>query len=330
MQSPIDIHIPAAYSGNMVTSDDWPTGWDYKIPFATPRYIQCDLGSFLNQSVNGGDYWMELRSFAIKMDGHINLAVKRPCISVAILMKGDINGELSGHIFFELAAKTCTLFYLPAGIQRINMTRGEYMWICIFPPSYYLKNIALEQPAIKAIVRRSIAKENEGSFLTMYHMPATLLRIVKRLEKTNKTGAALDFDLRMYMLEILSWYNEQFKKNETPVADRASPKKTALAVKEYIHANLGDQHLGGLNELSIRFHTGSKPLTTAFKKLTGKTIPRYINDERMEWAKRLLDKKEMRVFEIAWVIGYSDTANFNRSFKNKFGYPPLNRKAKDK
>ena len=101
-------------------------------------------------------------------------------------------------------------------------------------------------------------------------------------------------------------------------------------MKEYIHSNLGDVNLGGLNELALRFHTGTKPLTNEFRRLTGKTIPQYISDERMAWAKRLLDKKEMHVFEIAWIVGFTDTANFNRVFRKKFGFAPLNRKAKGK
>lgn len=326
MRSPIEIHLPPAYNGNLKITNEWPPDCDYKIPFARVTFIQCGLGNFLSQSVNGNDYRIELRSFAVKEDGYVKLAVKKPCISIALFLKGNISGQLSGSMAFELNAKTYTIFYLPAGMQQITMTKGDYLWLCIIPPSYYLKYMALEHPGMKDIVNRLLIKEEEGAFLELYPLPPAIPRIIKRLEKTTKQGAALDFELRKYMLEILALYNEQYKRNEPGNPASEPPKEKAHAVLDYIQANLGDQNLGGLNELSLRFYTSSKTLTTAFKKLTGKTIPQYISDERMEWAKRLLDKKEMHVFEIAWIVGYSDTANFNRKFKKKFGYPPLNRK----
>ena len=326
MRSPLKIHFPPGLCGDIKITNAVPPWCDYKLPFAKASLTKCDTGDFLIQSVNGGDYWLELRSFCVKRHGYLDMEVSKPCISIAVFLKGNITGQLSGHVMVNQVAKTYTIFYLPAGMQQINLTKGDYAWLCIIPPSYYLKSMALEHSGMKDIVNRLLHKEEKGAFLTSFPIPPAIRRIIKHLEKTTKKGAALDFDLRRCMLEILSLYNEKYKATQSVHPSYTTAKEKAAAVRDHILANPGDINLGGLNELALQFHITAKPLTKEFKFLTGKTIPQFITDERLEWAKRLLDKKEMHVFEIALITGFSDVSNFIRKFKKKYGYPPLNRK----
>jgi AraC-like DNA-binding protein len=329
MQSPLQIHFPPALCGDLKISNEYPPDCKYKIPFATVSLTVCDLGDFLTQFVNGDDYWMELWSFSVKKSGYIDIIIHQPYISIAMFLKGSLYDYLLGDGMVISPAKTYNIFYLPTGKQRMNLFKGDYVLLFFIPPQYYLNSMAVEHSSMKDILNRLVERNEEGAFLTNFPMPHAAWQIIKRLEKTNKKGAALDLELRQYILEILGLYNEQFNRNRMQPASYVTTREKAVAIRDHILDNLGDINLGGLNELTLLFHVTAKPLTKEFKTLTGKTVPQFITDERLEWAKRLLQKKDMHVFEIALIVGFSDTANFARKFKKKFGYAPGKRKDKD-
>ena len=59
-----------------------------------------------------------------------------------------------------------------------------------------------------------------------------------------------------------------------------------------------------------------------FKKMTGKTFVRYLNEYRVELACRLLAKGEMTVAEICYATGFGDVPYFHRTFKRITGTTP--------
>lgn len=303
MQTPILIRYPEKLAGTLTTSHYLPPACRYKIPFATPVLTTCDLGTFISQSVNGSDYWMELWSFSVITECYIDLIISKPFIALAMFMKGNLAADIIGNGFVSASKGSFNLFYMPVGIQRLPLSKGEYVLLYIIPPHYYLSSMAEEHPGINDLLSKFTSNHSAGTALKSYTMPQSIWRIIKRLEKSNKKGSALDMDLRRYMLEILGLYNEKFKEPTKSETIYLNSKEKAGAVKQYILENLNDINLGGLNELAHRFHISNKPLTREFKILTGKTVPQFITDTRLELAKQLLAKNQMHVFEIALLAG---------------------------
>jgi AraC-like DNA-binding protein len=60
-----------------------------------------------------------------------------------------------------------------------------------------------------------------------------------------------------------------------------------------------------------------------FKKLTGMTIPDYINMTRISMAKKMMIENEFTITEIAEKIGFCNTQYFGKVFKNITGVSPL-------
>lgn len=322
MQSPITIHVPEEFSANMIVSAEYPPACQYKIPFATPSFTKCSFGSFLLQSARGKDYWMELWAFTAKKKGFLNLIINRPYVSIALFLKGSLSGQLLGNGFVHVPARSFNIFYLPVGVQKMDLSKGDYVLLFIIPPKHYLQTMVTEHPGVKDILNRLATGASSGDLLTNFPLPREAWRVIKRLEKTGKKGAALDITLRRYILELLGLYFDQYKQYGTKSFSYNTSEEKAIAVRNYILENLDDSNLGGLNELAERFYLSRQTLAKKFKDVTGRTIPQFISDERLKWAKALLDKKEMKVFEIALIAGFSDTANFIRAFKKKYGCSP--------
>lgn len=59
-----------------------------------------------------------------------------------------------------------------------------------------------------------------------------------------------------------------------------------------------------------------------FRESTNLTLTDYINRRRIQWAQRELLKPEVRVSEIAFLIGYQSLSQFNRNFSRITGRTP--------
>ena len=70
-------------------------------------------------------------------------------------------------------------------------------------------------------------------------------------------------------------------------------------------------------------------LSTLFKQYMGVTIVDYINERKMNYAKRLLRTTTLTMLQIASQIGYNSLSSFNHLFKEKYNMTPTEyRKAK--
>lgn len=59
-----------------------------------------------------------------------------------------------------------------------------------------------------------------------------------------------------------------------------------------------------------------------FKKITGKTYNKYLNDLKLNFAKQLLLSSELLVTEICYASGFASLSHFLRLFKSVYGMSP--------
>ena len=62
--------------------------------------------------------------------------------------------------------------------------------------------------------------------------------------------------------------------------------------------------------------------STLFKNQTGKTFVEALTDCRIEAAKELLSTTQMKSYEVAEAVGYSDAHYFSSIFKKNVGMTP--------
>ena len=78
----------------------------------------------------------------------------------------------------------------------------------------------------------------------------------------------------------------------------------------------------------------SSTLYNKLRMLTGMNINNFIRDIRMKEAKRLVESQpDLRVSDLAYMVGFRDPKYFATCFKKEFGIQPselINRQAKPK
>ena len=135
----------------------------------------------------------------------------------------------------------------------------------------------------------------------------------------------LDLDLESNMGNASTMKNNNMKDdvissdNDEEVFSIGINEKIINIVKDYVDNNCIDANLEVAAEIVyLRPHYLSK----YFKKFTGMTFSDYLLMVRMNKAVELLSDIKYKTYEVSEKVGYSNSKNFTRAFKNYFGKTP--------
>ena len=88
--------------------------------------------------------------------------------------------------------------------------------------------------------------------------------------------------------------------------------------KEYIHNHI---HLPiTQKEIAEHLSITSEYLCFVFKKTEGMSVIKYINMEKMQAMRELMEEKDLKLYEAAALFGYGDPNYVSRLFKKYYGY----------
>ena len=90
--------------------------------------------------------------------------------------------------------------------------------------------------------------------------------------------------------------------------------------KEYIHRSYSRPIR--LEEVASEISVSPFHLSRVFKASTGAGFLEYLNRTRIEHAKELLQRKELRIAEVAYMVGFQSLAPFNKAFRQYVGMIP--------
>ncbi len=77
-----------------------------------------------------------------------------------------------------------------------------------------------------------------------------------------------------------------------------------------------------LKELSEQIGLNTTTLKREFKAVFGIPVFKYLHNERLSTAHKLIQEQNATVQEAAWSVGYDSLGSFSNAFEKKFGYRP--------
>jgi len=94
------------------------------------------------------------------------------------------------------------------------------------------------------------------------------------------------------------------------------------SAREYIDAHYMDSHLK-VEDVAKHFYIQPRYLLKIFKEGLGMSVSDYLFETRMQKAKELLSSgRNLRLTNVAEMVGYGDPAHFSKSFKRHTGLSP--------
>jgi TolB-like protein/AraC-like DNA-binding protein len=90
---------------------------------------------------------------------------------------------------------------------------------------------------------------------------------------------------------------------------------------DIVMANLGNEEFG-VKELVKESGMGLYSLSRRLHSINGKTVNQFIREVRLQKALEMLQDGEYKASEVAFMVGFSSPAYFNKCFHELYGYPP--------
>lgn len=113
-----------------------------------------------------------------------------------------------------------------------------------------------------------------------------------------------------YLLDHVFAYEEEIRRSQT-IIDK---------INQYIEQHYREDI--GRNEIGAFFYLAPEYLAKMYKKKTGKNLKDRINEYRLEKAKDLLSREDVRVSDVAAEVGFSNFSYFSTLFKKYAGMTP--------
>ncbi|TWT83543.1 HTH-type transcriptional activator RhaR [Planctomycetes bacterium CA13] len=202
---------------------------------------------------------------------------------------------------------------VPAGCDhRLSDTEGQPLTLYILcfdsrPPFTSLEGFANDRPTLLTNLR------TETSALdTMRHL--LLEQVYPSLgSDLRKTGAVC------LLLADIANRESAAKSPQAPAPPTATHK-----VRDYV-SNLATTFCRSdtLDTVAHRTGVSRRRFTQLFREITGRAWHPYIQERRVEHAKRLLQSTDRPILAIAFECGFEDASTFYRAFKKVTGESPL-------
>lgn len=140
--------------------------------------------------------------------------------------------------------------------------------------------------------------------------------------KTVKDVLELPYSFKNAYKKIVVYQNLN-KDNQVAIQELGSTEKITQLAITIMEENFYKVNLS-VKEIASQLHVSTSYLSRIFKKQAGKTCLEYITTLRIDKAKELLLKTELKQDQIAQEIGYSNMYYFNHQFKKQTGVTPGN------
>ncbi len=152
-----------------------------------------------------------------------------------------------------------------------------------------------------------------------FFMTPEMENIVDALFSNTYSGKTKMMFFRSQITALLSHFFGQLalKQEET---SKPQYREQLNKAKDILLENLDNPP--SLSELSKAIGFNTTRLKKEFKAIFGVPVFKYLQNERLASAHKLISEKEATVQEAAWQVGYDSLSSFSNAFAKKFGYRP--------
>lgn len=202
--------------------------------------------------------------------------------------------------------------------------RGSLKLVVIECPKAFWEFIVTEEDKLfhrqKACL--SCAQRTEAFFF-QNRMHPQVRESVTKLANHNGTSPSETLYCQARVLELLAFFAESTSLQLPPSAEpclRSEDEAALDAAAAYLEENLSEDH--SLAKISRTVHLNEFKLKKGFREYHRTTVFGYLRQKRMERARTMLIKQQVKVIEAAQAVGYANPSHFARAFRKTFGMNP--------
>ena len=150
-------------------------------------------------------------------------------------------------------------------------------------------------------------------------MTPEMQSIVDSLFNIKYTGKTKMMFFRSQITTLLSHFFGQLASLKTEKINISEREKLNLA-RDILLENIDNPP--SLNEISKEIGLNTFKLKKEFKAFFGVPVFKYLQNERLAIAHKMISTQKSTVQEASWHVGYDSLSSFSNAFEKKFGYRP--------
>lgn len=250
-----------------------------------------------NYSLNGAFHRHEGYEIYLFLKGNVNCYVEQQCFHME---RGDLLVIRPGQ------------YHRPAMLDHRNYERVTLN----FQDSIF-QHFSTDKTDLSAIFLEP--SKDKVCFVRLseeqLHQYLTLVTKIEQLLSSEEFGS--DVLIQSYLARLFVLINRAFRTTDRHTSN-IMPKLIRDLLR-YIDDNLSEPIT--LKTLEQEFYLNGTYISRQFKKHTGLTLRNYLLERRISYARTLLDS-DLSITEVCHRSGFSDYANFIRSFTKTVGVSP--------
>lgn len=224
------------------------------------------------------------------------------------------------------SARTCSYIIQPGGAQiSSSFDGGQEHHFCTISLSqdFLLGKLGLDEDDLPRALTQ--AWQQQKSAFGEYNISDRTCAAARELFSIKSEGSWRYFEIRSVAYDLLrlllSDWREMKASETTRVSIRPEERAKLYAI---MHMIADDPNKAGtLEQMSQDWGLNRNKLHFGFKHLFGRSISQFAMKQRIDHAKTLLRKGNLKIAEIAEEVGFSEPTNFTNSFKMHVGSTPL-------
>ena len=277
------------------------------------------------------------RSWNIQFTRDVSAAEKDNAGRDEVQIMFNLSQDIHWHVHRNRCAGACD-----AGAEPVDMAKGE---VCVFrnndyrtsmrysaDVSFKFKSIQMPTSFFRELLSKYFPDREiqalEEQFLTKvtktFIMPE-MYRVLSEIDTSDRFKEYEGVYLEGKMIELTALVLYGIAYHKTGEIKRLSlPAKDDAAKVEQLREKIQRFPAGRYDTDSVAVELGMSvsKLNRLFRSLFASSLHSYVQDQRLEYAARLLREGNSIVSEVALQAGYSNMSHFSKSFEGKYGMPP--------
>jgi AraC-like DNA-binding protein len=212
------------------------------------------------------------------------------------------------------------LVFIGSNIPHLNFDYGiktDYEKVVLQIKEDFFKNDFITTPELA-----SIQELFDQSKKVICFNGALKEKVGKRLQKIHLLPHFEQFMEVLFLFQILATSNEKTLLHDVPFENLYNNKEQMRLKMVYQFIENNYQRAIPVQEIATLTHLSKAAFCRYFKKMTRLTFTEFLNQYRIEHAKRLL-KNDKNVTETCFECGFESLSYFNRIFKKVVGENPI-------
>ncbi|HEY8954657.1 AraC family transcriptional regulator [Chitinophaga sp.] len=260
---------------------------------------------------------------------HVFADYVEPRVMMLFMEQGDITTSLGGiSDKFRFSTQEHNLMYSPAQSENVAVKkqRDILFFGMSFTTSRFLE-LAENNGRVLDGLANNVAGNRSVTLAEKYNPRITprMRMVMEEVRQCKFQGGLKKLFLQSKAIELLALQCEQMETVnavDTPVRNKITRQDVE---KLYYARDLVLQHIQrplSLEELSRKAGLNEFKLKSGFKAIFDNTVFGYLNDHRLELARKLIVDGNLPMSLIAEQAGYSSPQHFSTAFRKKFGVSP--------